>query len=195
VQLVDRVGRSLDGGGESERESGSRQVIVDGLRYADDPDASLRQLVRYVERAVASDRDQRVDPVACQRIDDVLRSIDDRDLTAPVGNVILERIAPVGRAEDGAAEVGDAADGLPVQTDESVVVQESVIAVGDAVHLPAETVGGEDDCADHRVQAGGVATSRVHRDASDLRRHGFRSSERASGRSRTPIVALGPELL
>ena len=61
VQPVDRFGRDLDGGVESEREVGAGQVVVDRLRNADDVETFGGELRGRAEGVLAADRDQRVD--------------------------------------------------------------------------------------------------------------------------------------
>ena len=62
VQPVDGLGGDVDGGVEAEREVGAGQVVVDGLRDADDVDAQVGELGRDTERVLAADRDEGVDP-------------------------------------------------------------------------------------------------------------------------------------
>src|SRR5207253_2117496 len=72
----------------------------------------------------------------------------------------VERITAVGRAEDGAAEVGDAPHRVGVEGDDPVLAQEPGIAAAHAQALPAPVYGGEHRSADHGVQTGGVAAPR-----------------------------------
>ena len=64
-----RDGRSrrrghLHHGVEPEREVGSREIVVDGLRHAHHvPAPAVRELDRHTERVVAADRHERVDTV------------------------------------------------------------------------------------------------------------------------------------
>ena len=97
VQPVDRLGGDVDRGVEAEREVGAAEVVVDGLRYADDVDAQVGQLGGDAEGVLAADRDQRVDAVGVEVRLDLLDAVVD-----------LERVGPR-RAEDGAAARQDAA--------------------------------------------------------------------------------------
>src|SRR5205823_5807750 len=57
VQAIDRFGRKRDGGVEAETVRRADDIVVDGLRDADERDAALEELVADRERAVAADRD------------------------------------------------------------------------------------------------------------------------------------------
>ena len=61
VQPVDRLGGDVDRGVEAEGEVGAGEVVVDGLRDADDVDAEVGELGGHAEGVLAADRDQRVD--------------------------------------------------------------------------------------------------------------------------------------
>ena len=94
VQPVDGIGRDLHRGVEPEGEVGGGEVVVDGLGHPDDGDARLlAETRRDAEGVLAADHDQRVDPLARQRVEH------------PRGAVVgLERVG-ARRAEDGAAAV------------------------------------------------------------------------------------------
>ncbi len=68
VQPVDGVGGDLHRGVEPEREVGRREVVVDGLRHADELHAVGAELGGDAEGVLAADRDQRVDPLAFERV-------------------------------------------------------------------------------------------------------------------------------
>ena len=70
-----------------------------------------------------------------------------------------ERVAAVGGAEDGAAEVGDAADGGGIQRHDPVVAEQAAEPAPDAVALPAALVRGEHHGPDDGVEPGGVAAA------------------------------------
>ena len=108
VQPIDRLGGDGDGGVEAERRLRARQVVVDRLRHADDRHALLEEPARDAERAVAADRDQRVDADLAEPAHDLVGDVDGHLLAVALGDE-LERVALVDGAEDRAAEVGDAA--------------------------------------------------------------------------------------
>ena len=110
VQPIDRLGRDLDRRAEADRTLGRADIVVDRLRDADQaPVALLRQPAQDREAAVAADADQRVEAELVVAVDDLLGVVD----RAAVGGRIGERIAPVGRAEHGAAEMQDAGARCP----------------------------------------------------------------------------------
>ena len=73
VQPVDRLHRDVHRGVEAERVVGGAEVVVDGLRHADDLHARLVQPRRDAEGVLAADRDQRVDAEAGQVVGDPLQ--------------------------------------------------------------------------------------------------------------------------
>src|SRR5207302_8803437 len=79
VQPVDRLDGDLPGGVEADGVVGGVEVVVDGLRYADDPKAVLGELSGHSERVLAADGDQPVDPERRQRLLDLLDAAVDLD--------------------------------------------------------------------------------------------------------------------
>src|SRR5690606_2634942 len=67
-----------------------------------------------------------------------------------------EGVAAIGGAEDGAAEVGDAAHLVGAERHQTGAVVESVVAAPDADTRPTAIVGGQHDRPDHRVEAGSI---------------------------------------
>ena len=67
VQPIDRVGRERDRGIEPETVRRADDVVVDRLRHADDRHPHPAELVRDGQRAVAADRDQRIQVQAADR--------------------------------------------------------------------------------------------------------------------------------
>ena len=153
VQPVDRVGRDLHRGLETEREVGGRQVVVDRLRDADHGLPVLGERGGDAERVLAADRDERVDPFALERV-----------VHACHPAVHLARVRPR-RAEDRAtavqepACVGDRQFAHLAFDDAAPPVTEP----DDLVAVHAFTLA--HDRADHRVESGAVAASREHTDA------------------------------
>ena len=106
AQAVHGLGRDLHSGVESERVIGRVEVVVDGLRHADDPDALVREPLGRGERAFAADRDDGVDLVVAQHL------VDPVDTAAR-----LERVR-ARRAEDGAALLADSLNVLAIDRDD-----------------------------------------------------------------------------
>ena len=167
VQAIDRVRRKRHRGVEAETAGRADDVVVDRLRHADDGNALQVELVRDAERAVAADHDQRLQPHLVKRVDDPIRVID-----LALGRVdrILERVAVIGRAEDGPAEAQDAGDVLGRQDPRARRVEQAVEAVFEADDLDAGVEGGLDDGADDGVEAGCITAAGEHANTFD-RRH------------------------
>ncbi|MGC4082396.1 MAG: hypothetical protein QM736_09890 [Vicinamibacterales bacterium] len=106
VKPVDCIGRERDGGVESEAVRRTDDVVVDRLRYADERNPLLKELVRDAERAVAADADQRVEPHLLEHLDDTIRVVA-RAFGCLDG--IGEGVAAIDGAEDCSAEAHDAA--------------------------------------------------------------------------------------
>ena len=131
-------------------------VVVDRLRHADDRDAALAELVRDGQRAVAADDDERVEPHLVEHLDDaigvVVRPFGGRDR-------VRERVAAVGRAENGAAEAQDAGDVARREHARAVGLDQAVEAVFEADALDAGVGRRLDDGADDGVEARGIAAA------------------------------------
>jgi hypothetical protein len=172
-QPVDAVGGEADGGVEAERRGRLVEVVVDRLRHADHAQAGLMEVVADRQRAVTTDRDQRIDAGLAELVDQLDGAVD-----LDVGAVGLQHrvprgVAAVGRAEDRAPRVLDPPDRLTVELDESAVrvlvaVQETVEAVADAHDRPSPVAGGERRRPDHGVEARGVAAAGTDGDSRDV---------------------------
>jgi hypothetical protein len=167
VQPVDGVHGDLHGGVEAERVVGGAQVVVDGLRHADDVEAGRGQLGGDAQGVLAADGDERVDTelveVAAHRLDAVLDLHDVRTAAA----------------EDGAAAREDAA-GLGDAERHRVLLERTPPAVAEAdelvpVHLHALPDHGPDDS----VEPGAVAPAGQDTDAHSTPPHGTSCSRRA----------------
>ena len=155
VQPVDRLGRDRDRGVEAERVVGAGEVVVDRLRHADDREAVLAvEALGDAERVLAADRDERVEPRSRKFCKDLLDAA-----------VELERVRPA-RADDRPAAGQDPRDLRRAEVAE-VAVDEARASPRGRRPVPARGVGGPDDRADDRVQAGAVAAARE--DADGLR--------------------------
>src|SRR3954466_4464624 len=102
-QPVDGVDRDLHRRVEAERVVGGAEVVVDGLRYADNTQTVFGELGRHTERVFATDRDE---PVDAQRREVGLDPLD--------AALDLDRVGPRG-AEDRATTREDAARGADVE--------------------------------------------------------------------------------
>src|SRR5690606_7560090 len=97
AQAVHRLGRDLHRRVEAERVVGGREVVVDGLRYANDGDAGGTQLVGSRERSLTADHDQAGDARLRHR------------LAHALGAAEIDGVRAA-RAENGAAPFVDALD-------------------------------------------------------------------------------------
>ena len=109
VQLVDRLERRVDRGVEAERRDRAADVVVDRLRHADDLHSLVAELLRDGQRPVAADRDDRVDSEPRRVFDQLVGAILAHDRAVGLHARVVKRVAAVRRAENRAAQVGDAA--------------------------------------------------------------------------------------
>jgi hypothetical protein len=131
---------------ESEGHVGAGDVVVDRLRHADDRESLAREAMGSTQRAVAADDDERID-----------RVLPERSPHAGIAVAMHVRI-DAGRTENRPAALQDAAHAVAVETPRPALHQ-PLPAVQHPNHLEpmcADRAG--DDAADHRVQAGAVAT-------------------------------------
>ena len=187
VEAIDRLRRDGDRGVETEGRLRARQVVVDRLRDADDRHALLEEARRDPEGAVAADRDQGVAADLLEPAHDLVRDVDGDLLAVALGDE-LERVALVDRAEDRAAEVGDATHLVAGQIDQAVRarLEQSVVAAADAGDFPTAPQTGQRDGANDRVEARSVAPAGVDQDVHVLRpyRGSRRSAREAFGNKR-----------
>src|SRR5262245_39549447 len=152
VQLVDGVGRGRHRRAEAEGHLGRHQVVVNRLGHADYGNPLFGQVAGYRERAVAADDDQRFQFEAVKLFDDLVRNVDEAGL-AVLGDLELEWIAAIGRAEDRPAGVNDAAHVMRVEQMDAVAVEQAFEAPFDAVYLPPTVDCADNHRPDHGVQA------------------------------------------
>ena len=178
VQAVERPGRRLECGGESERDLGRRDVVVDRLR-----DAYHRQPMLPEEplgdrqRAVAADHDDGVEPQTLDVGLDGVRGVDDLLLAVRPPIHVSERVAAVGGTEDRPAARQDPLDVVALELPRLHLDQPRE-AVEDAdrrgpIVDPARLDGGAND----RVQSRGVAAPGEDADPSN-RTHDLSSMPR-----------------
>ena len=147
TQPVDGLRGDLDRGVETERVVGRGDVVVDGLRHADDVDAVFEQALRRGGRAVAADGDHTVDLEVLEDLLDVLRAA-----------VRLGVRTESTGAEDGAALVAQTTHTRAVELDD-VAVDQSVPAVTKTDELlPVDGFSLENRTADDRIQTRAVAS-------------------------------------
>ena len=139
---------TLQRGVVAERHVGAVDVVVDGLRHADDGNVLLGQPVRRGQRALAADRDQHVDAVVLQRLLDLVEA-----------GPQLVGVDPRG-AEHRAALGEQAVVAVVVAQLDAAVLEQPAPAVEEADDRRAVPhVAGAHDRPDHRVQPGTVAAS------------------------------------
>ena len=147
AQPVDGLGGDLDGGVEAEGVVRGVEVVVHGLGDADDLQPGVGKALGGREGSLTADGDDRVDA------EPVHVGLDDLRAAA-----VLERVG-AGRAQDGAALLGDAADHGAGDVDD-VALNDAAPAVQEPHEFVA--VDGdalEDGAADDGVQSGAVATA------------------------------------
>ena len=96
-------------------------VVVDGLRDADDGQPLEPELVGDLETAVTADGDQRVEPTRLEGVDQVVRAVGLVLAALRILHHVAEGVAPVGGAENRPAEVGDAAYRRGTEGNDAVV--------------------------------------------------------------------------
>jgi hypothetical protein len=159
VEFIDRLGRGAHRGVEPESRQGSRDVVIDGLGDADDRQSLLPQLVGNEQTAVAPDGNQGIEPAGVEGGNELVGPID-FDLGPVLGHpAIPERIPPVGGAQNGSAQVGDALHLAGAQAQDTFIFQEAVEPPADAIGLPAALIGGKDNGPDDGIEAGGVTAA------------------------------------
>ena len=108
----------------------------------DHRDAKLRDLVGDPHRSVAADRDQRVDAVFFETIDQPWRYVFSGDRAVGLLDVVGERIAAIGRAQNRAAGVRDASYDFWIKLKRTAVgkifgMQQAIETAADPQNLPA----------------------------------------------------------
>lgn len=167
TEAVDGLGGDIDRRVEPEGVVGGREVVVDGLRYADTGDPVLApEAVGHPQRVLAADHDERVDPMSGEA------------LPHPSDAVLGPERIGARRSEYGAAARQDSAyfrdaerDGAVLQWPAPAVLESGE---AEAVLLDALADGSPDD----RVEPGAVPAPGQHSDP-----HGTTSLR--SGRRRT----------
>ncbi len=178
VQAVQALGGERHGGVEAERGEGLVQVVVDGLGHPHHPQPLLRQGVGDGQGAVAAHRDQGVQFPPGEEFQDLVGAVHLPHGAVGHAQGEAQGIAPVGGAQDGAAQVGDAPHPVPGEADHAAVLvalreEDAVEPFPDAVAFPAPVHGGQHHGADDGVQPRGVSPAGADGDASDRILHGL----------------------
>ena len=168
LQVIKGVGRDLDRGRVTERDLGMAEVVVDGLGDADQVEAALLgQAAQDRQGPVAADADERVQAEHAVALDHLGRAVP----AAAVRHGVIEGVALVGGAEDGAADAqqlpGEQVEIERLRLDRAR--EQPMGALADADHFPAVTLdGAENHGAQHRVEARAVAAAGQDSDPLDL---------------------------
>ena len=158
-----------DCGVETECQGRGFEVVVDGLGHADDTKALLVELIGDGEAAVSANGDDGVDVVLTDATDDLIGEIHFFPGAVGLRDDTTKRIAAIGGAQDGAAEMGNFADGRAMELHESAVVEafgfeDTVVAFANADDVPAEAAGRVNGSVNDGVEAGGVSAAGVDGD-------------------------------
>jgi len=175
--MIRRLGRDRNGGVEADRGLGHADVIVDRLRHADQRDAALlRQAAEDGQAAVAADADQRVATQIAEIRDDLLGAV----FLAAVGHRIGERVALVGRPQNGATLPHHHGIHMVRQQrpDLRRIGQQAKRAIQHADHVPAEDRRAQDHRPHDGVQSGAITAAGEQTDSFWRYRHGSRASHK-----------------
>ena len=135
VNLIHGVGSRGERGIETKSDFSGREVVVNGFGYAHDRHASTEKFECDGLRALAADADYRIDPELAGIGDDFIRNIA-RDFLAVFDGAVLEGIAAIGGAQDGAAARQNPADVLQREFVGFFRPDQPVEAVRDADDFP-----------------------------------------------------------
>ncbi|OIQ65343.1 hypothetical protein GALL_531000 [mine drainage metagenome] len=160
-------------------EGGERfvQVVVNGFGHTHHTQAFLMQGVGNGQRAVAANGHQCVNLVRGKVSQDFVRAVDFAHAAVGHFDREVQRIALVGGAQHGAAQVTDAAHLVARQTQHPAVSialgkQDAVETVADAIAFPAPVGGRNHHRLDHRVESGCVTPAGIDGNAFNGFGHG-----------------------
>ena len=170
MQAVNALGRKRHRAVEAERGHRAFQIVVNRLRHADDAQSLFAQVARDVERPVAADGDERVEPAFPETAQHFVAAINFRERTIRLRHKRLEGIAVIARAQNGAAEVRDVANERARQFYHPAIgivfgMEQSIESVADAVDFPTLNVRGMDDRMDDGIQSRRVTAAGVDGDS------------------------------
>ena len=153
VQSIDGLGCDSDGRVKAEREIRAAQVVVDGLRYADDRKTMLGECGRHPEGVFSADGHKRIDAERGQGFLDALDTA-----------LNLDRVG-TRRAQDGSTARKDAAHLRNSQFHGQAFERAfpTVAKTHELVAVLGHTTS--HDCADHCIEAGAVSATGEHANA------------------------------
>ena len=91
------------------------QIVVNGFRHPDHPQPLLRQGVSDGHGAVAADGDEGIDLVQTESPHEFVSAVHFLDAAVRVADGKMQRVAAIGGAQYGATQVGDAANAVARQ--------------------------------------------------------------------------------
>ncbi len=154
VDAVDGLGGDVVGGMEAEGEIRSVDIVIDGLRKADDVQPLLAQQIRGFVGAVAAQGDQAV------QLQILVGFLHRGDLVHVVALDFLHvAVGGAAGSENGPAQGQDAGE-LAAAHQGEIPLDQAAVTVMNSDDLRIEhLIGGADGSADGRVQAGAVAAA------------------------------------
>ena len=156
MQAIEGFGDNADCRLVTEGDVGGAQIVVNGLGHPHHRLSLFKQALGDLQGAVAADRDQDLGtdfPDIVQHLGGNVAQFG----AAVVHNRVLEGIAPVAGAQDGAAPRQDAAHGVEGQFPPAGLSDQAVESVFNTEHPPAVSAhSGSDHAADDCVQTGAV---------------------------------------
>src|SRR6267143_1515048 len=115
--------------------------------------------MHYPERAFSADGDQRVEAMGAKGIEELLRAVALFPRAVGTLHSPFERIAPARGPENGAAEVGDAADFVRTERNEIRLAEQTAKATLDSEALPTAVDRGQNGRPDNGVEPRRVAAA------------------------------------
>src|SRR6185369_9319891 len=186
MNLVYRVSRGVQRRVEAERDLRGRQIVVDRLGHAHNREALLRQVESDLLGAVAADDDQAIHAHGLGVANDFVREIAG-DFLAFVLQLVIEWVATIGGAQDGAAARKDSTDVVQQQGLCLLRPDEAIEAVPDTNDFPTIFEdGGLNGCTDDCVQSRAVAAPCANTDLADIR-HEYARMKDCSAMQRTDL--------
>jgi len=168
VNLVDGIGDGVQRGIESECDLGGGEIVIDGLGHADNLHSLLKKFVPNLLRAVAADGDDGVNAQLGGVGNDLGGNIT-RYFLAILNGSVVEGIAAVGGAENGAAARQNAAHFLEREFEGLFRPDEAIETIRDADDFPSVLDDGSfGSGANDRIEAGSVAASRTDADTANV---------------------------
>jgi hypothetical protein len=133
VQPVDGLGGGADGRVEAERALGSAHVVVYRLGNTDHRQTLLPELVGDLQAPIPSDGHQRIETAGLKSRNQVVGAVDLVLLAVGVSLNVPKGITAVGSAENGAAQMGDAADLGQPERNHSIEADQTLVSALNAI--------------------------------------------------------------